>query len=93
MTKLTGAALDRAVANAMGLKSVHNCEQWGKPMTEAEKQEQELDETRYAGVRVWVGNRDFKHCLTRLEFTRSTIEPRRLLELVAERCIKELTHD
>jgi hypothetical protein len=32
MTKLTGAALDRAVAHAMGLKSVHNCEQWGKTM-------------------------------------------------------------
>jgi hypothetical protein len=30
MTKLTGAALDRAVAQAMGLKSVHNCEKWGK---------------------------------------------------------------
>ena len=30
MTKLTGAALDRAVAHAMGLKSVHNCEGWGK---------------------------------------------------------------
>jgi hypothetical protein len=28
MTKLTGAALDRAVAHAMGLKSVHNCEKW-----------------------------------------------------------------
>jgi len=28
MSKLTGAALDRAVANAMGLKSVHNCEKW-----------------------------------------------------------------
>jgi len=28
MKKLTGAALDRAVANAMGLKSVHNCEKW-----------------------------------------------------------------
>ena len=26
--KLTGAALDRAVANAMGLKSVNNCEKW-----------------------------------------------------------------
>jgi len=33
MTKLTGAALDRAVANAMGLKSVNNCEQWGEEMT------------------------------------------------------------
>ena len=31
MAKLTGAALDRAVAHAMGLKSVHNCEKWGEP--------------------------------------------------------------
>ena len=30
MSKLTGAALDRAVANAIGLKSVNNCEQWGE---------------------------------------------------------------
>jgi hypothetical protein len=28
MNKLTGAALDRAVANALGLKSVNNCEKW-----------------------------------------------------------------
>ena len=28
MSKLTGAALDRAVANAMGLKSVKDCEKW-----------------------------------------------------------------
>ena len=35
MTKLTGAALDRAVAHAMGLKSIHNCEQWGKEMANA----------------------------------------------------------
>jgi len=32
MTKLTGAALDRAVAHAMGLKSVHNCEKWSGAM-------------------------------------------------------------
>jgi len=32
MTRLTGAALDRAVANAMGLKSVNNCEKWGEEM-------------------------------------------------------------
>jgi len=32
MTRLTGVALDRAVANAMGLKSVNNCEQWGEEM-------------------------------------------------------------
>jgi len=34
MTKLTGAALDRAVAHAMGLKSVHNCEKWSGAMDE-----------------------------------------------------------
>jgi hypothetical protein len=28
VTKLTGAALDKAVANVMGIKSVHNCEKW-----------------------------------------------------------------
>lgn len=28
MTKLTGAALDRSVANTMEIKSVHNCEDW-----------------------------------------------------------------
>jgi len=28
------AALDRAVANALGLKSVHNCEKWSKTMIE-----------------------------------------------------------
>jgi hypothetical protein len=28
------AALDRAVANALGLKSVNNCEQWSKTMIE-----------------------------------------------------------
>jgi len=28
------AALNRAVANALGLKSVNNCEQWGQTMIE-----------------------------------------------------------
>jgi len=28
------AALDRAVANALGLKSVNNCEKWSKTMIE-----------------------------------------------------------
>ena len=28
------AALDRAVANALGFKSVHNCERWSKTMIE-----------------------------------------------------------
>jgi hypothetical protein len=39
MSKLTGAALDRAVANAMGLKSVHNCEKWVGGLTDAELME------------------------------------------------------
>jgi hypothetical protein len=30
------AALDRAVANALGLKSVHNCEKWGRTMDETQ---------------------------------------------------------
>jgi len=34
MSKLTGAALDRAVANALGLKSVNNCEKWSSTMDE-----------------------------------------------------------
>ena len=34
MTKLTGAALDRAGANALGLKSVNNCEKWSRTMIE-----------------------------------------------------------
>ena len=37
MTKLTGAALDRAVAHAMGVKSVHNCEKWGEHMNRIEE--------------------------------------------------------
>ena len=43
MTKLTGAALDRAVANAMGLKSVHDCENWGEHMTEEDEEFQRLE--------------------------------------------------
>ena len=48
MTKLTGAALDRAVANAMGLKSVNNCEKWGEEMTEEDDDIQEYKKP-------WVG--------------------------------------
>ena len=51
MTKLTGAALDRAVANAMGLKSVNNCEQWGTSMTEEDDDIQDYK-------RPWVGLTD-----------------------------------
>jgi hypothetical protein len=28
MTRLTGTALDKVVANVLGIKSVHNCEKW-----------------------------------------------------------------
>ena len=48
MSKLTGAALDRAVANAMGLKSVNNCERWGKEMIEEDDDIQDYK-------RPWVG--------------------------------------
>ena len=51
MSKLTGAALDRAVANALGLKSVHNCEKWRTAMTE------EDDDTQVY-KRPWVGLTD-----------------------------------
>jgi hypothetical protein len=34
--------LDRAVAQAMGLKSVNNCEKWGKEMTEEDEAFEEL---------------------------------------------------
>ena len=63
MTKLTGAALDRAVANAMGLKSVNNCEQWGEEhMTKRIEIEYELkaedDDDIQAYVKPWVGLTD-----------------------------------
>jgi hypothetical protein len=51
MSKLIGAALDRAVANAMGLKSVHNCEKWRTAMTE------EDDDTQVY-KKPWVGLTD-----------------------------------
>jgi hypothetical protein len=34
--------LDRAVAQAMGLKSVNNCEKWGKEMTEEDEAFEQL---------------------------------------------------
>jgi hypothetical protein len=45
------AALDRAVAHAMGLKSVHNCEKWGRTMIE------EDDDTQVY-KKPWVGLTD-----------------------------------
>jgi hypothetical protein len=51
MTRLTGAALDRAVAHAMGLKSVHNCEKWSGAMIEEDDDIQDYK-------RPWVGLTD-----------------------------------
>ena len=43
MSRLKGAVFDRAVANAMGLKSVHNCEKWGEHMTEEDEEFQRIE--------------------------------------------------
>lgn len=53
MNKLTGAALDRAVANTMGLKSVHNCEEWGEHMNRIEE-----DDDTQVYKKAWVGLTD-----------------------------------
>jgi hypothetical protein len=45
------AALDRAVAHAMGLKNVHNCEKWSKTMIEEDDDIQDYK-------RPWVGLTD-----------------------------------
>jgi hypothetical protein len=66
MSKLTGAALDRAVANAMGLKSVNNCEQWGKEMTEEDDDIQEYKKP-------WVG----LHTTTILDIYAETLKEHR----------------
>ena len=68
MSKLTGAALDHKVAHATGLKSVNNCEQWGKSMTEEDEEFQRLereakmraleDDDIQDYVRPWVGLTD-----------------------------------
>ena len=55
MTKLTGAALDRALANALGVKSVHDCEKWisapikgeGQPMPNGDNIDPNAVETTY----------------------------------------------
>jgi hypothetical protein len=65
MSKLTGAALDRAVANAMGLKSVNNCEQWGEEMTEEDDDIQDYKKP-------WVGLTDEE--ITALESATDTLE-------------------
>jgi hypothetical protein len=43
MSRLKGAVFDRAVANAMGLNSVHNCEKWGEHMTEEDEEFQRIE--------------------------------------------------
>ena len=51
MSKLTGAALDRAVANSLGLKSVNNCEKWRNSMDDEDDDIQDYK-------RPWVGLND-----------------------------------
>jgi len=77
MSKLTGAALDRAVANAMGLKSVNNCEQWGEEhMTNRIEIEYELkaeeDDDIQDYKKPWVGLTDEE--IDALESATDTLE-------------------
>ena len=51
MSKLPGAALDRAVANSLGLKSVNNCEKWRNSMDDEDDDIQDYK-------RPWVGLND-----------------------------------
>jgi len=93
MTRLTGAALDRAVANAMGLKSVNNCEQWGeKHMTKHIEIEYELkaeeDDDIQDYKKPWVGLTDderYKLWLT----TPSETENRFAFAKAIEQALKE----
>jgi len=91
MSKLTGAALDRAVANAMGLKSVNNCEQWGTKDAQIEieyelKAEDDDDIQDYK--KPWVGLTDderYKLWLT----TPSETENRFAFAKAIEQALKE----
>jgi hypothetical protein len=92
MSKLTGAALDRAVANAMGLKSVNNCEQWGKEMTKYIEIEYELkvedDDDIQDYKKPWVGlteDERYKLWLT----TPSETEDRFAFAKAIEQALKE----
>jgi hypothetical protein len=71
------AALDQAVANALGLKSVNNCERWSKTMDEEDDDiqvykkpwvgltDEEIDKTYWAMPRI------NKPQPTQLEFARA----------------------
>jgi hypothetical protein len=74
MSKLTGAALDRAVANAMGLKSVNNCERWGTNMIEEDDDIQDYK-------RPWVGlTEEERNALLHLTITHSAIDYAKAIE-------------
>ena len=67
MTKLTGASLDQAVANVLGIKSVHNCEKWvGLTDEEVEKLDcvqviwQDEGEVEICGVKEFYRNIEAK---------------------------------
>ena len=76
MSKLTGAALDRAVANAMGLKSVNNCEKWGEEMTEDDDDIQDYKKP-------WVG-------LTDEDIKALDLENYKYVVRIVEKKLKEL---
>ena len=54
MTKLTGAALDRAVANALGVKNVHNCEKWGEHMMSRIEEDDDIQDYKKPWVNLTV---------------------------------------
>jgi hypothetical protein len=56
------AALDRVVANSMGLKSVNNCKKWGKAMIEENDDIQDYKKP-------WVGltEADIENCIHKVE--------------------------
>jgi len=71
------ASLDRAVANALGLKSVHNCERWSKTMDE-EDDDIQVYKKPWVGLtdeeidkKYWAMPRINKPQPTQLEFARA----------------------
>ena len=70
MSKLKGAALDRAVAHAMGVKSVHDCEKWGEHMNRIEE-----DDDIQVYKKPWVGlTEEERNTLLHMTITHSAIE-------------------
>ena len=58
--------LDRKVAQAMGLKSVNNCEKWGKDMTEEDEAFNEIERKAKQRKEAVVASINAKEALTKL---------------------------